>query len=123
MEEIEIFATSRVFVGSDEHFLCATTAGDEADAGFDEADVGFGCGVNACGVEADFAAAAKGHALWSGDDRLARVLDGEIDVLELFNRHVKLVPLLLLRSDENEHEICADGKIDGLIGDYHGVEV
>jgi len=45
-----------------------------------------------------------------GDDRLRRVFDGEIDVLKLLHGHMKLVPLLLLRADENEHEIGADGK-------------
>src|SRR5205807_6289843 len=75
-------AKTSVFVGVDEHFFCAAAAGDEADTGFDEADVSFSCGVNARGVEADFATAAESHTLRGGDDGLARVLDGEIDVLE-----------------------------------------
>ena len=112
-----------VFVAVNEHLFCAATAGDKADAGFDEADVGFGCGMNARGVEADFAATAKSHALRRGDDGFARVLDGKIDVLKLFDRHVELVPLLFLCGDEDEHEIGANGKIDGLIGDDHRIEI
>ncbi len=97
--------------------------GIRSDASLNEADVGFGSSVNFRGVEADFAAAAEGHALRRGDDRLWRIFDGKIHVLELLHGHVEFVPLLLLRTDENKHEICADGKVGGLIGNDHGVEI
>ena len=121
MEEVEVVTGSRVFIGADEHFFCAAATGDEADADFDEADVGFRGGVYFRGVQTDFAAAAEGHALRRRDDRLRRVLDGEIDVLELLHGHVQFVPLLLLRADKDEHEVGANGKIGCLIGDDHAV--
>ncbi len=74
-------------------------------------------------VETEFAAAAKRHALRGGDDGFGRVLDRQIHVLELAHGEMQLVPLLLLRGDKNEHEVCADGKIRGLVGDHHRVEI
>src|SRR5208337_3420550 len=79
--------------------------------------------MNFCGMQADFAAAAEGHALRRGHDGLWRVFDGEVYVLELLHGHVQFVPLLLLRADEHQHEIRANAKVDGLIGDDHGVEI
>ncbi len=67
--------------------------------------------MNSCGVKADFATAAEGHALRRSDDWFAGVLNGEIDVLKLLDSHVELVPFLFLGGDEDEHEICANGKI------------
>ena len=48
--------------GAQQHLLGAAAAGDQADAGLDQADVGFGIGLAARGVEADLGAAAQGHA-------------------------------------------------------------
>ena len=123
VKKIEIVARGRILIRANHHFLCAAAAGNQADAGFHQADIGFGCGVNFRGVQADFAAAAERHALRRGDDGLRRVLDGKIHVLELLHGHVQFVPLLFLRANEHQHQIGADGKIGGLIGDDHGVEI
>ena len=45
-------------------------AGNQADAGFDEADVGFRGGVDARAVQRDFASAAQRQALRRDDHRL-----------------------------------------------------
>ena len=79
--------------------------------------------MNLCGMQADFATAAEGHALGRGHYRLGRVFDREIHVLKLLYGHVQFVPLLLLRSDENEHQICADGKIHRLVSDNHCIKI
>ena len=86
-------------------------------------DVRFRRSLNSCAMQADFASAAERHALRRDDDRFRRVLDGEIRVLKLLDREVQLVPLLLLRGDQHEHQIRAHGKIHGLVGDDHGVEI
>src|SRR5579883_2589258 len=78
MEEVEIVSRGSSFVGADQHFFRAAAAGDEADAGFNEADIGFRRGVNFCRMQADFAAAAERHALRRGNNRLRCVLDGEV---------------------------------------------
>src|SRR4029077_4405634 len=89
-----------VFVRANDHFLRSAARGDEADSRFDEAEVGFGGGVNARAVQADFAAASQGEALGRDHYRARRVLDGEINVLELAHGEVEVVPFLLLGSDE-----------------------
>ena len=71
-----------MFVGANRHLLGAAARGDQADARFDQAHVGFGRGLNARAVQADFAAAAEGQALRRDDDGLARVLEGQVGVLE-----------------------------------------
>src|SRR5579883_1085648 len=109
MEKIEVFAAGSVFVGADKHFLGATPAGNEPDACFYQAEISFRGGLNAGTVQAKFAAAAEGHALRGDDDGLWRVLNGEVDVLELLHGEMQIVPFLLLRGDEDEHEIGADG--------------
>ncbi len=40
------------------------------------------------------------------------MLDGEIGVLEAAHGVVNVVPLLLLRGDEQQHQVGAGGKID-----------
>src|SRR6202030_4054361 len=112
-----------VFVRANDHFLRSAARGDEADSRFDEAEVGFGGGVNARAVQADFAAASQGEALGRDHYWARRVLDGEINVLELAHGEVEVVPFLLLGSDEQEHQVGAHGKIHGLVGDDHGLEI
>ena len=65
-------------------------------------------------MQAYFAAAAERQALWRGHHRFGSVFDGQVDVLELLDGHVQLVPLLLLGAYENQHQVRADGKIYGL---------
>ena len=123
VEEVEIFAARGVFVRADEHFFGAATAGNQADASFDEAEVRFRCGVNARGVQRDFASAAESHALRCSDDGTRCVFNGHVDTLKLAHGHVDIVPLAFLRTDQDEHQVRAYGKVRGLIADYHRVEV
>ena len=123
MEQIEVFAASGVLVGANQHFFRAAATGNQANTGFHQADVGFGCRLNPWGVQAHFAAPAKSQSLRRGDDRLWRVFDRQIDILELLDGHVQLIPLLLLSAHQNQHQVRADGKIHGLVGDDHGVEI
>ena len=100
-----------VFIGANDHLLRAAARGDQADAGFDQADVGLGGGLDARAVQADFAAAAERQALRRDDDGARRVLERQIGVLELAHGQVQVVPFLLLRGDEQQQEIGAGGKI------------
>ena len=99
-----------MFVGADDHFFCAAACGDQADAGFDQADVGFGGGLDARAVEADFAAAAQRESLGRDHYRARRVLDCEIGVLKLAHGEVEVVPFLLLGGDEQEHRLAPTEK-------------
>ena len=36
---------------------------------------------------------------------------------------MQIVPFLFLRGHQQQHQIGADGKIRGLVGDHHGVEI
>ena len=92
-----------MFVRADDHFLGAATGGDQADAGLDQAQVGFGRGLNARTVQANFAAAAQRHSLRSDDDRLRRMLEREIRVLKAADGIVDVVPFLLPRGHQEEH--------------------
>ena len=47
----------------------------------------------------------------------------QLGVLELPHGEVQVVPLLLLRGHQEQHQVRAGGKIHGLIGDHHGVEI
>src|SRR5579884_2293308 len=123
VEEIEIFHAGGMLVGANKHFLGAAATWDETDACFDEADVGLGSGVDSCGVQADFTTTAEGHALRGGNNRLFRVLDGEIGVLKLLHGHVEFIPFLFLGGNEDQQEVGANREVDGLIGDDHGIEI
>ena len=112
-----------MLIGTDGHLLGSATGGNQADAGFHQADVGFGGGVNARAVEADFATAAEGQALRGDDNGFGGVLECEIGVLKTADGVVEIVPFLLLRGDEQEQEIGADGKIGRLIGDHERIEI
>ena len=45
-DQIETLAARGVFVRANQHFLGSAAAGNQADAGFDQADIGFRRGVN-----------------------------------------------------------------------------
>ena len=123
VEQVEIFFAFGAFVRADHHFLGATASRNQSDAGFDQPHISFGCGVDARAVQHDFAAAAQGQSLRRDDHGLGRMLDGERGVLELAHHQVQVVPFLFLRGHQDEHQIRAGGKIHGLIGDDHGVEI
>src|SRR5262249_23598353 len=106
-----------------EHFFGTTAAWNQADARLNQANVSFRRRMDPRSVQTDFAAATQRHALWRCNHRFFRVFDGKIDVLELLDGQMKLVPFLLLRSNQHQHQVSAHGKIDRLIGNYHGVEV
>ena len=110
--------------GAQQHFFGAAAAGDEADAGFDEADVGFSVGLAARGVEADFRAAAEGHAEGRDDDGARAELDGRGHLLEAaYDGGVQLFPLAFLRGEQKLQQVGADGEVVAVAGDDEGGEV
>ena len=123
VKEIERFEAGGMFIGADGHLLRAAAGGDEADARFHQAHIGFGRGMDARAMQADFAAAAQSQALRRDQHRLARVLEGQVGVLEAPDGVVNIVPLLLLRADKQQHEVGANGEVGRLVGHNHGVEI
>ncbi len=122
-EQVEVFATRGAFAGTNQHFFGAAAAGDQADAGLHQTDIRLRRGVDLRAVQDDFAAAAQRHALRRNDDGARRILQRQVDVLELPHGHVDLVPLLLLRRHEQQHQVGADGKIRRLVGHHHCFKV
>ncbi len=57
------------------------------------------------------------------DHGFRRELDGLRHALELADGEVDVVPLFFLHAHEQQHEVGADGKIRGVVGDDEGVEV
>ena len=112
-----------MFVCTNQHFLGSAASGNQAHSRFHQADVCFGRCLNLCRVQAHFAPAAESHTLRRGNNRLWRVFDGQVDVLKLLHRHVQLVPFLFLRGHKHQHQIGANGKIHGLVGNDHSVEI
>ena len=123
VEQVEIFLALGALVGANHHFLGAAAAGNQPHAGFHQADVGFRRGVDARAVQRDFAAAAQRQSLRRDHHRLRRVLDGQRGVLKLPHHQVQVVPFLLLRGHQDQHQVRAGGKIHRLVGDHHGIEI
>ena len=109
--------------GAEEHLFCAAAGGDESDAGFDEAHVGFSVRLAARGVQADFRAAAEGEAEGRGDDRARAEFDGRGHLLEVVNDAGQLVPLAFLRGEKELHEVGADGEVFAVAGDDEAGEI
>ena len=111
-----------MFVRADHHLFRPAAAGNQAHAHFDQPDVSLGRGVNPRGVQIDFASAAERHSLRRAHDRPRRVLDRHVDALELAHGEMNVVPLAFLRGHQQQHQICAGGKIRRLVADHHGLE-
>ncbi len=97
--------------GAQQHFFGAAARGDQADAGFDEAHVGFSMGLAARGVQTDLRSAAEGEAEGRGDDGARAELDGRGHLLEVVDDAGQLVPLAFLRGEQELHEVGADGEV------------
>jgi len=74
-------------------------------------------------VERDFTAAAEGESEGRDYYGFRREFDGLRHALELADGEVDVVPLFFLDGHEQEHQVGADGKILGVVGDDEGVEV
>ena len=75
------------------------------------------------GVQRDFRAAAQAQAERRGDHRLRRKLDRLRHALKLADGEVDIVPLFFLHAHQQQHQVGADGKIRGIVGDDESVEV
>ena len=109
--------------GAQSHLLATAPAGEQADAGFDQAHVEFRMRPARRGVQRHFAASAKGHAKRCDNHRLGRELDELRHVLELAHHHVHVIPLLILHGHQQQHDVGADGEIRRVIADDEGVKV
>ena len=97
--------------GAEQHFFGAAAGGDEADAGLDQAHVGFSVRLAARGVQANLRAAAEGEAEGRGDDGTRAEFDGRGHLLEVMDDLGKLVPLAFLRGEKKLHQVGADEKL------------
>ena len=112
----------RAVDGAQQHFFAAAAAGQQADADFDQSGIKFGVRLARRGMQRNFRAAAQAQAERRGHHRLRRELDGLRHPLELADGEVNVVPLFFLHAHEQQHEVGADGKICGVVGDDEGVE-
>ena len=74
-------------------------------------------------AQADFAPPTQRPAEGCGDDRPGTVAEGQVGALKLAYDLVELVPVSVLRLEQDQHEVCAGGKIAGLIADDQTVKV
>ncbi len=68
VEQIELLAARGVFIRANDHLFGAAAGRNQADAGFHQADVRFGRGMNARAMQANLAAAAERQSLRSDHD-------------------------------------------------------
>ena len=113
----------RAVDGAQQHFFAASAAGQQADADFHQSGVEFGVRLARCGVQRNFRAAAQAQAERRGRRRLRRKLDRLRHALKLADGEVNVVPLFFLHAHEQQHQVGADGKIRGVVGDDERVEV
>src|SRR5579885_1835405 len=74
-------------------------------------------------MQGNFSTAAQRHAKWSYDHGLRRKLDGLRHALELPNHKIDFIPLLLLYRHQQEHQVCTDRKIRGIVRYDKSVEI
>ena len=79
--------------GAHRDFLEAAAGRQQADAGFDQADVALERRDRARAVHLEFAAAAERHAAHRGDDRHQRILEALAGLLEVRDHRFELVDL------------------------------
>ena len=108
--------------GTPGEFLAAGAGGDEADACFDQADVGLQGGDPVGGVHDEFAAAAQGHALHRGHGGDLGVAQGHGGALELGDGLFQQVELAGLDGLGDLLQVGADGE-GGLVPQDDAVQV
>ena len=118
-----IVGARHVLDASREQFLRAAAAGNQPDARFDEADVAFGRCLHAIGVHGDLASAAERHTAGRDDDRHDGGTQRHVRVLKCPDHEIDFVPVPLLRLEEKQHQVRADGKIGRLVADDERTEV
>ena len=124
MEQVEVFFAFGALVRANDHFLRAAAGGDQADARFDQADVGFRRGVDARAVQtrlrsrrrAPGPAARRPPAC--GECLMASVVFWNWRTARCRSSHSCSCAVIRM-----QHQVRAGGKILALIGDHHGVEI
>ena len=99
------------------HLFGASAARDETDSGLDQAHIKFGMGLAASSVKADFGASAEAHPIRRDDHRTRAELDRRRHSLKGTNSEIDLVPLALLRGEQQLHQVRADGEVRRIAGD------
>ena len=103
--------------GAEQHFFGAASGRNEADAGLDQADVGFGVGLAADGMQANLRAAAEREAKRRNHHRARTELDGRGHLLEAVNDGGQFFPLAFLGQQQKLHQVGADREIVTIAGD------
>ena len=98
-------------------------AGIKPDARLDQADVGLGGGEHTIAVEADLAAAAERQPGRRDDHRDVGVLQRHGRALESPDHQVDLVPVALLRFEQQQQQVGAGREVRRLVADDQGPEV
>ena len=102
---------------ADQHFLGAAAAGNQADADFDQAHVGFRRRLHAIAVQRNLGAAAERQAGGRRDDRHRAVTQRHGRLLERADHHVDLVPVAFLRLEQHQHQVGAGGEVGRVVAD------
>ena len=110
-------ARRHLFSGARDHLLGAGASGNQPDTHFDETHVGFARRLHAVAVEGNLTTAAKRETRRGDDDRDFRVPQSHCGLLKLPNDEVDVVPVLLLRFEEQQHEIRASGEVRRIVSD------
>src|SRR5207247_10069275 len=96
---------------------------DQTRLGFPQPHLGLCRVIDPRATQADFAPPTQRPAEGCGDDRPGTVAEGQVGALKLAYDLVELVPVSVLRLEQDQHEVCAGGQIAGLIPDAQNVTV
>ena len=100
-------ALRRAVHGADQQLLRSAAGRNQSDADFNQPDVAFRGGLHAIAVQTDFAPAADGETGRRDDHGHRRELQSHGGVLEGAHHQVDLVPVALLRLEEQQHQVGA----------------
>ena len=106
-----------------EHLLTAAARRNQPHAHFDEAHVELCRCLNSPAVQRQLATAAERQPERRRNHRPGGIFQRHIHLLELMNRGIQLVPLLLLRREQHHHEVRARRKMFALIANHKRVEI
>ena len=100
-----------------DHLLRAAAGRNQPDARLHQSDVAFRRRLHAVTVHGDLAAAAERHPRGSNDHGYIRVSQRHRRVLERAHHQVHFVPVLLLRFEEQQHDVRAGGEVLAFVAD------
>src|SRR5688572_15235347 len=105
------------------HLFGAAAGRDQSDTYLDLTHVSFARRPNSITVHRDLAAAAERQAIRRRYDWLRRISKAHDRLLQSSDHHVDVIPLLLLRGEQEHHQVGTGRKIATLIADDESFEI